>query len=1711
MDSLLKTLPLPVARVLRRAAYAKSAAEAHHCAWFAGEVALKLSVAARVALWRSLAPQDPSLSAVRVLARASAGQWVGLLRTADSALRALPEAEGHPLLATSLDARARLPEILALGEGLSRHEVANPSTIKAAQKGWLGFFGLWVAYRNEVMGHGAWRDGSFYEEMGVLLREALVARLRADPLWSGLELAMGLDSGPLALTGTDAAALDGDVPAGLHLLGGPAPLLLEPVVVHRRDEVLERHQVAFLNRTTTRKRKGERRLTKLEHLDYASGEAIDGAPWLDVAQQWLDSLGTEVEVAAPTAESEVDDPNRIGDFLLDSTLGKGAMGEVWRARQSTLDRWVALKWLGESLVDSDEARTRFRREIRALARSDHPNVVKVLTSGEHKGRPYYAMELVEGTDLAGAQRTLSSFRSSGVARLTARHWVEASSQDTPAAAVDEALDAVLAERFAGAADGLQHLHDQGVVHRDIKPANLMVTDHGDRLVIMDLGLASLADASRALTEVGERVGTLRYMAPEQVRGGDIDGRADVYALGAVLFEVLLGRPLHTGSTEEQLLHDILRGTPPLARQVDPRVPRDLEVILQVATSPERDQRYASARDLAADLRNFAHGDPIAARPPGLVRRARMFARRHQALAGAAVGIGLLVAALGAWQWDRTRVKVHLYAQPVKHGLVWEGRQPIADGTAHPEAVEVHTRGGRVVSVRSMHGTALGMLEPTLHEREPVATRVDYQWDDSGSLAEIHELSDAGVLLSREAVETIGDGIVHLTWVEVSGGDRFTPLRTPAEVHLDERGRYSAVWNLDLTKQRSAARNETFGRSFVRDTRGRVVERTWLDADGAPVQRTEGYATEKFAYGDPDHPFQATQISYWRPDDSPGHGAFLVHRLERTLDEVGRVGREQVFGVDGAPSVYRRHQIYGRTPDAPFEAYDRLEVDYLGCHAIDRLWSDAGQVVRRTCLDKELQPMSGRSVTHRTFEWDGRCRVADRFFDASEAQVQDGIGRFGVGRRCGPHGEVTWEASLDAEGQPSTIGTYGIKKTTFDEGGRPVEEAFFDGDGEPLVVASGEHIMRMERNGDGRLVAMSSFGPDGEPVVGVDNYHSQTFGYDEHGRVVLAEYLGLDGEISRTGCCAPRTVVELDSMGRTLVTERRDVDDSPYEDTKGAFRTVSTWDALGRTETVRSYSVDNQPTLVHGVFERRNHYDDRGLLDEVRTADIEGQLVDGSKHHRYDDAGRLTVIGILGRDGKPANEPRYGWAEMRFVRDEAGNAIESATFDLEGKAVLSSSGYHNVRQEWFPDNRLKASRAYDTEGRPVSVMALHNAHGTSVLRDTLGRIVETASIGEEGDVIENRLGYARCRMEWGPLGEVVAYSFWTPDERPTTRYGVHRTELDRDRGGLVVEWRNYGLDGVPVEGQAVPPYISSRQEKLALPRNDGTLFHRMVRRYDRQRLAEVSWFDAEGAPTVGAVQNTHRIAYTYAVSPEPVRIEHFDGDGDPMHNRGGVHRVEIEQDEAGRPIQERFYDGDGEPMLTRDGLHGWRFEYTFGRRTARQALDRRGWPMETEEGWSTERTVYGNIHRPDQPRERSWLDGDDQPALGPQGCARLLVDIAAEGDLDWRCMGLDGALHTSVHGYARWRRITEDMHWTEDRFEGPDGQLVTSSWGMARIVRTPQGSGYADARYLGPGGEPAQDRNGVHRIEFGGSIRAEAAFDVGGRPLRPPRGVFTPPI
>ncbi len=384
---------------------------------------------------------------------------------------------------------------------------------------------------------------------------------------------------------------------------------------------------------------------------------------------------------------------RLGDYELLEEIARGGMGVVYRARQVSLNRIVALKVLLHGPFSSEDFVRRFRQEAQVVASLRHPNIVAIYEVGEQNGSHFLSLEFVEGRSFAELTK----------------------GQLLPARRAAEYAKTI--------AEAVEHAHSRGVLHRDLKPSNILL-DIFDQPRVTDFGLAKVANHDAELTDTGHVMGTPSYMPPEQAGGMPSSSapQSDVYSMGAILYELLTGRPPFQGETLSSILSQVQNNPPVPPRRLNPSMPPDLQTICLKCLQKEPGRRYATAQAMAEDLGRFLKGEPIQARPVPLLERAWLWCRRRPLLAAMTAGLAAAVifgVAGILWEWR----------QAESHAQGERQQRRVAENIAAETRLNLYAADAAVASQAIQTGD-LGRARRTLDALRPKPGETDlrgFEW------------------------------------------------------------------------------------------------------------------------------------------------------------------------------------------------------------------------------------------------------------------------------------------------------------------------------------------------------------------------------------------------------------------------------------------------------------------------------------------------------------------------------------------------------------------------------------------------------------------------------------------------------------------------------------------------------------------------------------------------------------------------------------------------------------------------------------------------------------------------------------------------------------------------------------------------------------------------------------------------------------------------
>ncbi len=654
-------------------------------------------------------------------------------------------------------------------------------------------------------------------------------------------------------------------------------------------------------------------------------------------------------------------PKIEGYEILDE-LGRGGMGVVYRARQTKLNRIVALKMVLAGEHSSERGRARFLSEAEIAAGLQHANIIQIYELGEDEGLPFISMEYVDGGGM--------------------RQWMKTRGKDYPEIAL-------FFEKLARAADWA---HQRAVVHRDLKPANVFLASDGEPK-IGDFGLAKRLDddgSGPQLTLSGEKMGTPHYMAPEQAYSdfGPVGPGTDIYALGVMLYQTLAGRVPLSASTEPEMLRRLRLDDPPPPSNFAPDTPRDLETVCLKCLRKRPQDRYLSAAALADDIRRFRNGEAVLAKPLTAATRSFRWIRRHRT----GLTLGCLVAsfliAASAWAfhgffyvWNDARIYTDFTR---RHGQYFGIGKPLSeeDLTHRFQAFRLiragrNGRSKRLECVDSRGRTTphpnLGELIPGIFEglpehMRPAAFEIVYS-DDDGLPAEERLLDPSGQLVARlryaypdgSGTESNPQARVRADYVD--GESRAIATRGGISSVLLLRDALGQEEVLAYTDQDQAIKADPNGVSIRRleyDGNGRVSAIVNLDADGIVTGGKEGWSRLEVAYhlNDPD---PRVESRFFDAEGNPAASGG-VHRIRNDFDAHGNRVAVSRFGLDGTTparfsfgdgatnetmtydtQLRRASWTFSGLPaleGAPFREIDTYTWDEDGTHTIRSRFEDA---------------------------------------------------------------------------------------------------------------------------------------------------------------------------------------------------------------------------------------------------------------------------------------------------------------------------------------------------------------------------------------------------------------------------------------------------------------------------------------------------------------------------------------------------------------------------------------------------------------------------------------------------------------------------------------------------------------------------------------------------------------------------------------------------
>jgi YD repeat-containing protein len=1216
---------------------------------------------------------------------------------------------------------------------------------------------------------------------------------------------------------------------------------------------------------------------------------------------------------------------RLGDFELLSLLGEGGMGRVYRARQLPLGREIALK-----CCNAGGARDRFGREIRALGRVKHPHLVEIYASGCEGEQWFYAMELLEGTTLAtlasivkatapagspvqprtweelvqagcaksrGAERNLSDAEGDGAARArattptlqpqaTADQVLPILTPVEPPEAVPRpargaehilagriSLDYIrhVVEMIAQAARAAHALHEHGVVHRDIKPGNIMITSDGNHAVLMDLGLAKLTEED--VTRTKDFLGTVPYASPEQVHSAKrTDRRADVYSLGATLWDLLTLRTLYRIDRDTppyEAIHRILFQAPEPIRKYSSQVAPELEAIVAKCLEKNPEERYATALELAEDLERFLKGDPVLGIKKtvgGRVRHlGRKLRRRAKAAAGVAaflglIGLGMLAQKLFAptppRQASSDFLKIEHFTNFVMRRGVPEGIGPLKEdalGGRH-NCFRFHVLSGRVYKVEVVNGK--GKLT-TRHDHSAFLRgeygsfrecQYEYKYDEHGQVVNEIALDAAGAIVWKFTYTT---SPTKGYYTDSEGNVRPRTRSGAAQIEFawDDNGYLAGTRYFDVAGNPQPDQDAYFGERYERDAHGLLLVGSDIDRDGKPVLNKHGYAKWQYSY-----------------------------------DDEGRVKEVQFLDAQGKPTWHKygygcrrmQYDPHGNEVSRSFWEPDGKEpaVHKDGYHEWRRQYDKYGMEIETAFFDAAGKPTLHKDGYQRaTYVYDDNGRAMGGCFYNCSGQVT-------------PHveGYVRWTSKFDAHGNRT-------EWVALDENARPVPTKY------------GYAGWSAEFDDQGNQVKLSSLDEAGSLTLAASGYAYQQMSYDKRGNKIEMIFFDDKGRRCRTkDDGVSKANSQFDARGNIVAQRYFDERDRPCRCKKGYAKVTSTYDEYGRRTLEAFYDEFDGPTrTVYGAHRTGIQRDRRGNPIKVTTYDENERPILSTDNFAmtskaYDDWGNVVEIAALDVHGNPR---RKGLAKITYKYDRRGNIIEEAYFGFRGKPFAARGKVARVTVTRDARGNAVLEEFWGADGKRAADQDGH--FQVAKKYDACSRAIQWDYLDARGGPAPVSHGFARATSAYNRLGQQIAYALFDAAGKPVRHrdYKFSSWKADYDRRGHLV--------------------MTCFFDEAARPAPHADGYARLRYSYDaRGNKTEESYQNAAGALCFIAKLGIARLTRAFDTAGNPLELAFWDQHGRLVRGKRGFAREVHLYNEQGKPVETRRLDENGNLVDAVDG-------------------------------------------------------------------------------------------------------------------------------------------------------------------------------------------------
>lgn len=1152
-------------------------------------------------------------------------------------------------------------------------------------------------------------------------------------------------------------------------------------------------------------------------------------------------------------------PTDILNYRIVRHLGSGGMGSVFLAVNTNIDQQVAIKVLRPEVARNSALRARFKQEAEMLCSLDHPGIVKFLNYVETAEGVFLIMEYVKGM-------TLEDF-------ISKKNGLIVESKAYPL--ICEILDA-----FA-------YAHSKGIVHRDIKPANIIIQDDG-HIKIMDFGIAQIVSEAN-VTDSKAIMGTPAYMSPEQIYGKDIDARSDIYSIGVLIHNMLTGRAPYDSTllTAQEIKRRVVKDNMPRMAETYPYISDKIQAVVDKATQKVPEARYQSCLEMKSAVKKAIAPDPIS---------------KPLLYGGIAATVVLLL--VGFFTWDYYRTKVEYYKDYVEVFGVPQGIGSLSSNEmSHREAsyrFEYSRHKLRRVSYVNSLGNLVDhhdsedkdrIVDMTLTYTEGTG-KVDTEkfMNRSGKVLYVKDYDSNFKTCTFKLDDELGTEMVLNAQEEIFQSVFDNTLQgkkgkiSKYILEYSEDGYLTKVEYAGFGNVRVPNAHGIFGKSFVLDKEGRVIEEHYLGKDGKPKAAQFGLGIKKFIYDDEDN---ISQIVYLTVDGKPSSDGNNCPVINLTYDKWGNRICEKYCDMKGN-SIIRK--------DGPFAG---LVYNY----------NERGFCVKRRFLgiDGGLTYVQGVNGYIDSYDENGYLKSRS-YVDAKgnaayfkeeteEENQQPSYSKLEFANDV--HGNPLDVKILNATGELSECVDFAHKSCTYDSVGNLLTEYYLDS--------------------KGKIYAPAKFGYAGVDVT-----------YNQQGRISRVTYM--DAEKKR--CTLPNThycytVREYDARGNKIKFSYYDDKDKLAMTNEGVAVTCYEYDENGNEIARSFYNEKGKPCVLNRFCARWEFaYDDQGNCISERYKNTDGKLmlVNGvaGYNRSFDARGNKQNVCPIGLNGSLA----VGKFDERMKYDDRDNVIELSYFNAKGTPTVCESGFHKLLMKYNSNNQCVQDEFYGTNGLLCNVKNKNFAviktefdeRGNEISKEyftstgtrgydhsrvhkyynqynkVVNKIKHQIAFGSDGKPVAADGIAPEGRVEYDKRGNMIKLICYDGYGKKTT--GLHGWSEQRftyDEAGMRTSLAFYSLSECPV----MDKYLK---------------YHKQVYTYNAMRLlSSVTFLGVNGKPIL--VEGGYSsIKYRYNSQTQHIETGYYGTDGTRTNNASGFSR-EVYTFRDGAEYKCELYAASGKKLAT----------------------------------------------------------------------------------------------------------------------------------------------------------------------------------------------------